>query len=191
VEWALTRQRRVILLHFKKKFFELFSNLQSMAFVKRDIHLLESSMRVSCNHHFFLYIQTLYTDVCFPYFFLRLTPSGPSVLEYNVRFGDPETQVVLPLLDSDLAQVMLAAAEGRLDSVQVAFKKGAAATVVAAAEGYPGPYAKSREIMFKTPVPEGIILEMYNLMYLNINLKYFKMFLYSMPEPRRTPRAKL
>ncbi|KAJ3329704.1 hypothetical protein HDU76_007345 [Blyttiomyces sp. JEL0837] len=77
---------------------------------------------------------------------LMLTASGPKVLEFNCRFGDPETQVVIPLLDSDLAEVMKAAAEGRLDSVDLKFKSGAAATVVAAAGGYPGSYPKGKEI---------------------------------------------
>ncbi|KAI9106270.1 phosphoribosylglycinamide synthetase [Phlyctochytrium arcticum] len=79
---------------------------------------------------------------------LMLTPSGPKVLEFNARFGDPETQVVLPLLDdsSDLFEIMLAAAEGRLDSVKVSFKPAFAATVVKAAPGYPEAYAKGAEI---------------------------------------------
>ncbi|KAJ1946882.1 Bifunctional purine biosynthetic protein ade1, partial [Kickxella alabastrina] len=77
-----------------------------------------------------------------------LTADGPKVLEYNCRFGDPETEVVLPLLaDScDLAEVFLAAAEGRLDAVPLEFKDGFAATVVLASEGYPGAYPKGREI---------------------------------------------
>ncbi|KAJ3197626.1 hypothetical protein HK101_002054 [Irineochytrium annulatum] len=77
---------------------------------------------------------------------LMLTPSGPKVLEFNCRFGDPETQVVLPLLKSDLFDVMLAAAEGRLDSVAIEFHNSIAATVVLASEGYPGSYPKNREI---------------------------------------------
>ncbi|KAJ2602917.1 Bifunctional purine biosynthetic protein ade1 [Coemansia sp. RSA 1286] len=77
-----------------------------------------------------------------------LTADGPKVLEYNCRFGDPETEVVLPLLDDscDLADVFLAAAEGRLDAVPLAFKAGYAATVVMASEGYPGPYPKGRAV---------------------------------------------
>lgn len=74
-----------------------------------------------------------------------LTKNGPKVLEYNVRFGDPETQTVLPLLtdDTDLAQVFLAAAEHRLDSVEIKIKENAfATTVVLAAGGYPESYAK-------------------------------------------------
>jgi phosphoribosylamine--glycine ligase len=67
---------------------------------------------------------------------LMLTPAGPKVLEYNVRFGDPETQVVLPRLTSDLGELLAAAAAGRLESPPT-FDDGAAVTVVCAAEGYP------------------------------------------------------
>ncbi|ORY98221.1 phosphoribosylglycinamide synthetase [Syncephalastrum racemosum] len=79
---------------------------------------------------------------------LMLTASGPKVLEYNVRFGDPETQVVLPLLgdDTDLAEVMQACAEGRLDAVTVTLKQAYGATVVIASPGYPGSYPKGKEI---------------------------------------------
>ncbi len=68
---------------------------------------------------------------------LMLTPDGPKLLEFNCRFGDPEAQAVLPLLQSDLAQLALACCEGRLDSVEVVVRPGAACTVVAAAAGYP------------------------------------------------------
>lgn len=68
---------------------------------------------------------------------LMLTPDGPKLLEFNCRFGDPETQAVLPLLQSDLAQLALACCEGRLDTVDVVVRPGAACTVVAAAAGYP------------------------------------------------------
>ena len=79
---------------------------------------------------------------------LMLTPSGIKVLEYNCRFGDPETQVILPLLadDCDLSEIMLACAEGRLDSVSVRFRPGFAVTVVAAAAGYPEAYKKGDAI---------------------------------------------
>jgi phosphoribosylamine--glycine ligase/phosphoribosylformylglycinamidine cyclo-ligase len=79
---------------------------------------------------------------------IMLTATGPKVLEYNVRFGDPETEVVLPLLsdDTDLAEVMLACAEGRLDAVHIGIKQAYAATVVLASGGYPGNYEKGKEI---------------------------------------------
>lgn len=74
------------------------------------------------------------------YFGLMLTEKGPKVIEYNCRFGDPETQVVLPLLESDLLTVMQATAAGRLHETQVKFRDGAACCVVMASSGYPGPY---------------------------------------------------
>jgi len=79
---------------------------------------------------------------------LMMTKSGPKVLEYNVRFGDPETQTVLPLIseDTDFAEVLLAAANGYLDGVKIKINPGFGATVVAAAGGYPGSYAKGKEI---------------------------------------------
>ena len=76
------------------------------------------------------------------YFGLMLTKDGPKVIEYNCRFGDPETQVVLPLLESDLFTIMRAVTEGRLDEVEVRFRKGAACCVILASEGYPGAYNK-------------------------------------------------
>jgi phosphoribosylamine--glycine ligase len=69
-----------------------------------------------------------------------LTEDGPRVIEFNCRFGDPEAQVVLPLLDSDLLEIALACVEGRLDKVDVRWKDGAAACVVLASGGYPGKY---------------------------------------------------
>jgi len=77
---------------------------------------------------------------------LMLTAEGPKVLEYNCRFGDPETQVILPLLESDLAEVMLACIHGRLNEVEVIWRPGACATVVMASEGYPGSYPRGRPI---------------------------------------------
>lgn len=78
---------------------------------------------------------------------MMLTPSGPYVLEFNCRFGDPETQVVLPLLETDLYEVMTACCTGKLDSIDLRFKESiAAATVVCAASGYPETYPKGMEI---------------------------------------------
>ncbi len=74
------------------------------------------------------------------YFGLMLTPNGPKVIEYNCRFGDPETQVVLPLLKSDLLEIMLAVAEERLAEVEVSFAKENACCVIMASNGYPGKY---------------------------------------------------
>ena len=80
------------------------------------------------------------------YFGLMLTGDGPKVIEYNCRFGDPETQVVLPLLESDLLGLMLAVTEGRLSECKIRFKKGSAACVIMASGGYPGSYGKGYEI---------------------------------------------
>lgn len=74
------------------------------------------------------------------YFGLMMTPKGPKVIEYNCRFGDPETQVVLPLLKSDLLTIMLATTNGTLDETEVEFDKGAACCVVLASGGYPVKY---------------------------------------------------
>jgi len=77
---------------------------------------------------------------------LMLTGEGPKVIEFNCRFGDPETQVILPLLESDLLEILLACATGRLADVDVRWSKGAAASVVIASEGYPGKYPVGRPI---------------------------------------------
>ena len=80
------------------------------------------------------------------YFGLMLTPDGPKVIEYNCRFGDPETQVVLPLLESDLLTVMRATTEGRLKDTEVRFSDKHACCVIMASEGYPEHYEKGFEI---------------------------------------------
>jgi phosphoribosylamine--glycine ligase len=80
------------------------------------------------------------------YFGLMLTPKGPKVIEYNCRFGDPETQVVLPLLESDLLSIMRATTDGTLTPEMVKFSQGAACCVVMASDGYPGKYAGGFEI---------------------------------------------
>ncbi|MHB8996943.1 MAG: phosphoribosylamine--glycine ligase [Armatimonadota bacterium] len=85
------------------------------------------------------YTGTLYGGII-------LTESGPECLEYNCRFGDPETQVVLPRLDGDLAQILLATAEGRLAEVEVKASPQACICIVIAAGGYPGSYEKGKVI---------------------------------------------
>ena len=80
------------------------------------------------------------------YFGLMLTKDGPKVIEYNCRFGDPETQVVLPLLDTDLLTIMRAVEEERLSEVDVRFKGGAACCVILASGGYPEAYEKGKAI---------------------------------------------
>ena len=84
------------------------------------------------------------------YFGLMLTKDGPKVIEYNCRFGDPETQVVLPLLTSDLLEIMLAVRGGCLKEDMVRFRKGASCCVVLASDGYPKKY----ETGFAITMPE-------------------------------------
>ena len=86
------------------------------------------------------------------YFGLMLTPNGPKVIEYNCRFGDPETQVVLPLLESDLLTVMRAVTDGELESTEVKFADKHACCVVMASAGYPEKYDKG----FEMYIPEDI-----------------------------------
>ena len=86
------------------------------------------------------------------YFGLMLTPNGPKVIEYNCRFGDPETQVVLPLLESDLLTVMQATTNGTLADTEVKFADGHACCVITASAGYPENYQKGYEI---TMTPEA------------------------------------
>ena len=91
------------------------------------------------------------------YFGLMLTPNGPKVIEYNCRFGDPETQVVLPLLDGDLLEIMMACTNGTLAETPVKFMDKSACCVIMASEGYPGKYASGYEIT----VEDGIQAEVY------------------------------
>ena len=81
------------------------------------------------------------------YFGLMLTPKGPRVIEYNCRFGDPETQVVLPLLETDLLEIFESVYEERLSEVDIKWKQGAAACVIMASGGYPQKY------------PTGLVIE--------------------------------
>lgn len=84
--------------------------------------------------------------VGFLYAGLMLTSEGPKLVEYNVRFGDPEAEVVLPRLESDFLDLLLAAVDGRLDGVEPAFSDRTALTVVLATKGYPGDYDRGSEI---------------------------------------------
>ena len=80
------------------------------------------------------------------YFGLMLTPNGPKVIEYNCRFGDPETQVVLPLLESDLLDIMIATSNGTLKDANVKFSDKSACCVIMASDGYPAKYDSGFEI---------------------------------------------
>ena len=86
------------------------------------------------------------------YFGLMITKDGPKVIEYNCRFGDPETQVVLPLLETDLLTIMQAVTEERLSEIDVKWSDGSACCVVAASDGYPVSYEKGYEI----PMPDEV-----------------------------------
>ena len=90
------------------------------------------------------------------YFGLMLTPDGPKVIEYNCRFGDPETQVVLPLLKTDLLTVMQAVENETLSDLQVEWSGGAAACVILASGGYPGSYPKGKVIHIPEDLPANV-----------------------------------
>ena len=90
------------------------------------------------------------------YFGLMITADGPKVIEYNCRFGDPETQVVLPLLKSDLLDIMLATTNGGLDKVPVEFSDGAACCVIMASDGYPEKYEKGFEITIPEELEKSV-----------------------------------
>jgi phosphoribosylamine--glycine ligase / phosphoribosylformylglycinamidine cyclo-ligase len=94
------------------------------------------------------YVGVLYAGI-------MLTPEGPKVLEFNCRFGDPETQVILPLLKTDLLEVLQACVNGTLDKVNLEWRKDACVTVVAASKGYPGDYPKGLPISL--PVTNELI----------------------------------
>ena len=91
------------------------------------------------------------------YFGLMLTENGPKVIEYNCRFGDPETQVVLPLLKSDLLDIMMAVSDGELDKVAVEFYDGSACCVVMASDGYPSKY----DTGFRIDIDKGLDAEVF------------------------------
>lgn len=90
------------------------------------------------------------------YFGLMLTPDGPKVIEYNCRFGDPETQVVLPLLKTDLLTIMQAVENGTLDQIDVKWSQEHAACVILASNGYPAHYEKGKAITFPERFPENV-----------------------------------
>lgn len=90
------------------------------------------------------------------YFGLMITPDGPKVIEYNCRFGDPETQVVLPLLENDLLTIMQAVTNGTLESTEVRFSDKKACCVIMASEGYPVSYEKGFEIAIPGDIAPGV-----------------------------------
>ena len=86
---------------------------------------------------------------------LMITENGPKVIEFNVRFGDPEAQVILPRLENDLAEIFLAVTEKRLHEVKLRWQSGASVCVIAAAPGYPGPPTKGLPITLPEVHPAG------------------------------------
>ena len=92
------------------------------------------------------------------YFGLMLTPNGPKVIEYNCRFGDPETQVVLPLLKTDLLTVMQAVENETLADLDVEWHSGAAACVILASGGYPSHYEKGKVMSFPASTPANVTI---------------------------------
>ena len=99
------------------------------------------------------YIGVLYAG-------LMITAQGPKLIEYNVRFGDPEAQALIPRLESDLLPILVAATDGVLDAVDVRWRDEAAVTVVMAAKGYPGAYDKGsiiRNVEAAARVPGAIV----------------------------------
>ncbi len=88
---------------------------------------------------------------------LMLTERGPQVLEFNCRFGDPETQAVLPLLESDLLDLALACAEGRLNEAEIRWRRGAAVCVVLASAGYPAAPETGKPIHGLDALPEDVL----------------------------------
>ena len=92
------------------------------------------------------------------YFGLMITPQGPKVIEYNCRFGDPETQVVLPLLKTDLLTVMQAVENETLADLEVEWLDGAAACVILASGGYPSHYEKGKVMSFPASTPANVTI---------------------------------
>ncbi|MBQ3040135.1 MAG: phosphoribosylamine--glycine ligase [Clostridia bacterium] len=90
------------------------------------------------------------------YFGLMLTPNGPKVIEYNCRFGDPETQVVLPLLESDLFEIMQATTNETLSECEVKFASKSACCVIIASKGYPEKYENGFEIVIPNEIADSV-----------------------------------
>jgi phosphoribosylamine--glycine ligase len=89
---------------------------------------------------------------------VMLTADGPKVIEYNARFGDPETQVVLPRVENDVLELLWRAACGRLAGVRIVEKPGHAICVVLAARGYPEKFARGETITLPAPLPAGVAI---------------------------------
>jgi phosphoribosylamine--glycine ligase len=91
------------------------------------------------------------------YFGMMLTPQGPKVVEYNARFGDPECQAVLSLLETDLMDILEACVDGTLDKLEVKFQNAASCCLVLASGGYPVAYEKGKEIFGLDKVTDATV----------------------------------
>jgi phosphoribosylamine--glycine ligase len=122
-----------------------------LADIERDV--IMATVRTLADEYGTEYRGVLYAG-------LMITDDGPKVLEFNCRFGDPETQVVLPLLDGDLAEIMMSVATGELDPSSVGATDQSAACVVMASGGYPGAYKKGRPIhgLKAADAMEGVVV---------------------------------
>ncbi len=89
---------------------------------------------------------------------LMITPEGPKVLEFNCRFGDPETQAILPLLETDIVEIIEASIEGRIRDISLAVRNEAAVCVIIASGGYPGSYEKGKIIYGLDQIPSDILV---------------------------------
>jgi phosphoribosylamine--glycine ligase len=119
----------------------------------------DASLAERCEREIFIpTLEALHSEgVAFKgviYFGLMLTADGPKVIEYNTRFGDPETQAVLPLLESDLLKLMIASAEGDFGTQELQIRGGASCCVVMSSDGYPGSYETGKEIRFPDNISE-------------------------------------
>lgn len=107
-------------------------------FKKVDKEILQPTLKGLQREHF-SYKGVIYVGI-------MVTKDGPKVLEYNARFGDPETQAILPRMNSDIVEVMMAVVEGKLDKIKIGWDKKACVSVVMASGGYPGSFEKGKEI---------------------------------------------
>jgi phosphoribosylamine--glycine ligase len=116
--------------------------------IRRDV--TEATLRAMATE------GTPFTGALFPG--IMVTADGPNVLEFNARLGDPESEVLLPRLDSDLLEIMLATANGTLDRVDVRWSDDAAVTVMLASGGYPGPYDTGKPIEGLDEIDSGVLV---------------------------------
>ena len=107
------------------------------------------------------------------YFGLILTEKGPKVLEYNARFGDPETQVILPRLKTDLIDIFLAVIDEELDKIDIQWEDNAAVCVILASGGYPGDYKKGYEIFGLEALEDGTDTLVFHAGTIKKNGKYY------------------